>query len=92
MTIAMELKCSRCNGSNIARNGKKRNGPQNYLCKACGRQFIRDDRHTYIGTLLCVPRLIKTMPARGCGAKDVAAIFRISAWKILKTLTPPNTS
>jgi len=53
MTITIELRCPRCNDNNLARNGKKRNGVQNYLCNACGRQFIRDDQRTYIGTLPC---------------------------------------
>ena len=87
MTITIELRCPRCNDNNLARNGKKRNGTQNYLCNACGRQFIRDDQRTYIGTLLCVTGLIKIMLARGCGIRDIAAILRISVQKVLKTLT-----
>jgi len=70
----------------IHRSGKKGNGAQNHLCKACGRQFIRDDQRTYIGASPCVPSLIRTMPARGNGARDVAAILRISVRKVLKTL------
>jgi len=87
MTITIELRCPRCNDNNLARNGKKRNGTQNYLCNACGRQFIRDDQRTYIGTLLCVTGLIKIMLARGCGIRDIASILRISVQKVLKTLT-----
>ena len=78
MTITIELRCPSCNDNNLARNGKKRNGTQNYLCNACGRQFIRDDQRTYIGTLLCVTGLIKIMLARGCGIRDIATILRIS--------------
>ena len=82
MTITIELRCPRCNDNNLARNGKKRNGVQNYLWNACGRQFIRDDQRTYIGTLLCVTGLIKIMLARGCGEKWDAKYPMISqSWE-----------
>ena len=82
----MELRCPCCDTGDISRNGKKSNGAQNHLCKACGRQFIRDDQRTYIGTSPCVPGLIRTMLARGNGVRDVAAILRVSVRKVLKTL------
>ena len=88
MTINIELRCPRCDGNNLARNGKKSDGPQNYLRDACKRQFIRDEERTYIGTLGCIiTGFIETMLVRGCGARDVAALLGISAWKVLKTLT-----
>ncbi len=31
--------CPECGSTSISKNGKQR-GKQNYLCKACGRQFI----------------------------------------------------
>lgn len=34
-----ETKCPRCSSVNISRNGRRSSGRQNYLCKACGRQF-----------------------------------------------------
>jgi len=82
----MELRCPGCDTDNISRNGKKSNGAQNHLCKACGRQFIRDDQRTYIVASPCVPSLIRTVPARGNGARNVAAILRVSVRKVLKTL------
>ena len=87
MIINIELRCPRCDSNNLARNGKKSNGPQDYLRNACKRQFIRDEERTYIGTLRCITGFIKTMLVRGCGARDVAALLGISAWKALKTLT-----
>jgi len=86
MIINIELRCPRCDSNNLARNGKKSNGPQNYLCNACKRQFIRDEERTYLGTLGCITGFIKTMLVRGCGVRDVAALLGISAWKVLKTL------
>jgi len=87
MTINIELTCPRCDSDNLARDGKKSNGPQNYLRNACKRRLIRDEERTCLGALGCITGFIKTMLVRGCGARDVAVILGISAWKVLKTLT-----
>lgn len=34
-----EMKCPRCGSVHISRNGRRSSSRQNYLCKACGRQF-----------------------------------------------------
>lgn len=33
------IRCPRCSSIDISRNGRRSSGRQNYLCKACGRQF-----------------------------------------------------
>ena len=38
----VELKCYRCGGDRLARNGLTQNGKQRYLCSDCGR-MSRDD-------------------------------------------------
>jgi DNA-binding GntR family transcriptional regulator len=38
------LKCPRCGAIDLSRNGR-RGGRQNYLCKACGRQFLDYGQH-----------------------------------------------
>ena len=86
MKITIELKCPHCENSNIVRNGKKRNGTQNYLCKACGKQFISDSERTYLGTLLDIASMIKMMLVRGVGIRDISVILKISVTKVLKTL------
>ncbi|MDR2793546.1 MAG: IS1 family transposase, partial [Treponema sp.] len=45
------MKCPHCHSPNITGNGKKNKSKQNYPCKNCGRQFIRDHERTYRGTL-----------------------------------------
>jgi len=87
MVINIELRCPHSDSNNLAHNGKKSNGPQNYLCNACKRQFIRDEECTYLGTLGCITSFIKAILARGCGVRDIAVMLWISAWKVLKTLT-----
>ena len=37
----MMLKCARCSGTNVTKNGK-RQGQQCYRCRDCGRQFTGD--------------------------------------------------
>jgi IS1 family transposase/transposase-like protein len=87
MRINIELKCPRCNNPNIVRNGKKSNRAQNYLCKACGKQFISGLERTYRGTLSCITGMIKIMLVRGGGIRDTSTALKISVKKVLKTLT-----
>jgi transposase-like protein len=86
MKITIDLTCPHCVGSSIVRNGKKRNGAQNYLCKICKKQFIADHERTYRGSAASIVVLIKMMLVRGGGVRDAAAALGISAWKVLKTL------
>lgn len=39
------LRCPRCELSQIKRNGHTHYGKQNYQCTACGRQFVEDAQH-----------------------------------------------
>ena len=87
MLITIELNCPHCNSPTIVRNGKKSNRTQNYLCKACGKQFISDPERTYNGTLSNIVNLIKIMLVRGIGIRDISVILKISVKKVLKTLT-----
>jgi predicted transposase YbfD/YdcC len=51
MTITIEIKRPHCHSHNITRNGKKRNGKQNYRCTQYGCQFIGGHEMTYRGCL-----------------------------------------
>jgi transposase-like protein len=86
MLVPIEIQCPRCQGTKIVRNGKKSNGPQNYQCKDCGRQFIDDHEKTYRGCLSGITALIRIALVRGSGVRDTAAILQISVNKVLKTL------
>jgi IS1 family transposase/transposase-like protein len=90
MKITIELNCPHCNNPNIVRNGKKSNRAQNYLCKACGKQFISDLERTYRGTFSYIAGLIKIMLVRGAGVRDISATLNISMKKVLKILTSTN--
>jgi transposase-like protein len=88
--ITIKLKCPRCQSPNIARNGKKGNAKQNYLCARCGCQFISDHERIYQGCLSRVVELVKIMFVRGMGIRDISAVLKISITKVLKALKPAN--
>jgi insertion element IS1 protein InsB len=90
MKTTIEVKCPHCHSPNIVRNGKKSNRAQNYLCKACGKQFISDLERAYCGTLSYIVNMIKLMLVRGVGIRDISEILKISIGKVLKTLKSTN--
>ena len=86
MTTTIELNCPHCHSSSIVRNGEKHNGPQNYLCKSCGKQFISDHERMYRGSIVWIITVIKMMLVRGIGIRDISCILKISVGKVLKPL------
>jgi transposase-like protein len=87
MLTTIGIKCTRCQNSGITGNGKKSKGKQNYLRKDCGRQFINGRERTYNGPLSRVKSMIKIMPVRGVGIRDIVIILEISVTAVLKALT-----
>ena len=87
MQTTIELKCPHCHSPIVVKNGKKHNGSQNYLCKTCRRQFIRDHEKTYRGCLSWIVPRVKIMLVRGNGIRDIAALLSISVKKVLTVLT-----
>ena len=79
-------KCPHCHNQTIVKNGKKYNGPQNYLCKVCRKQFINDHERVYFGSVSWITSMIKIMLVRGVGIRDISVILKISIKKVLKTL------
>ena len=86
MKITITIKCPKCESVNVVFNGKKAYKPQNYLCKNCGRQFIAEHDRIYKGTKIGIDETIKRALVRGCGIRDIAAIFLISIGKVLSIL------
>jgi len=79
-------KCPNCHNHTVVKNGIKYNGPQNYRCKTCGKQFINDNERTYLGSISWITSMIKIMLVRGIGIRDISTILNISIKKVLKTL------
>ena len=90
MSINITINCPHCHSDNIVRNGKKYNGPQNYRCKKCGKQFISDHERTYLGSSSWILSKIKIMLVRGIGIRDISVILSISVKKVLETLCSSN--
>ena len=38
-------KCPRCQSEEVVKNGHIHNGKQRYICKQCGRQFVKDPQN-----------------------------------------------
>ena len=86
MTITIELTCPHCHSHSVVRNGHKRNGSQNYLCKRCRKQFVSDHEKIYRGSLSWIPDAIKIMSVRGNGVRDISTILAVSIQKVLQVL------
>lgn len=43
-----QLVCPACQAEKLKRNGHIHHGKQNYLCKECGRQFVKDSTKRYV--------------------------------------------
>jgi transposase-like protein len=42
------LSCPSCDSQKIVKNGKIHNGKQNYRCRDCGRQFVKEPQNKII--------------------------------------------
>jgi IS1 family transposase/transposase-like protein len=83
MTVTIEITCPHCHGKSIKKNGKKSNGKQNYLCKECRRQFIREEELDVEGRKPWIVSLIVLMVVEGCGIRNINRILHVSLAKIL---------
>jgi insertion element IS1 protein InsB len=45
-----KMKCPRCQGTQLIKNGTIHNGKPKWKCKACGRQFVADSQQRLIST------------------------------------------
>jgi len=87
MKIEITLKCPRCSGLHIVKNGIKKSEVQNYLCKTCNRQFIGDHALTYKGCHSGLYKKIELMLVRNIGIRDIAEIENVSTCTVLSVLT-----
>ena len=71
-----EAQCPRCRGVKVVKNGKKKTGAQNILCRVCGLQF--QDEYLYQGSDHKNKDLLKRMLLRGSGVRDCSVVLGIS--------------
>ena len=82
--ITIKINCPHCRGDKVWKNGNKRNGKQNFLCKICGKQFQRE--YSYSGADPAKQVLIKRMLLRNSGIRDIEAVLEVSRSCVLKNL------
>ena len=82
--LAKVVSCPHCLGIKVVRNGVKKNGRQNLLCKACRKQFQSEYVHKG-----CVPQnkeQVLRMLCRGSGIRDCEAVTGVSHFTVLKLI------
>jgi insertion element IS1 protein InsB len=76
--------CPHCQGTKVNKNGHKKGGIQNFLCKDCKKQF--QFSYKYNGANPITKRLKISMLLRNCGIRDIETILQISRGCVLNRL------
>ena len=76
--------CPHCSGAKIVKNGIKKCGKQNFLCKDCNKQFILNYKNN--GANPSNKKLIISMLIINCGIRDIETILKVSRKCILNQL------
>ncbi len=92
MTIEITLKCPKCEGKDIRKNGRTKRKKQNYECKSCGRQFIAPQELSYRGCQKGITERVKHMLVRRVGIRDIFELEGISPKKVLSILANTTVS
>lgn len=79
-----QVSCPRCYSCKVVKNGRKKTGIQNILCKICGLQFQHE--YVYWGSNYRNKDLLKRMLLRGSGVRDCAIVLGISTSTVLRSI------
>lgn len=82
MRLDKEVNCPYCQSVKVVKNGKKRSGKQNLLCRNCGKQFQFE--YIYRACDSGCKQLVERMLLRGSGVRDCAAVVGISKETVLR--------
>ena len=82
--ILIKINCPHCQSSKVVKNGKKKNGGQNLLCRNCRKQFL--GQYQKKGADPALKQLIIKLLARNSGVRDIEALLEISRKCILDNL------
>ena len=82
--ISTKVICPHCQGANIVKNGHKKDSTQNFLCKACGKQF--QFLYKYNGANPKIKHLIVSLLLRNNGIRDIQTVLKVSRWCVLNIL------
>ena len=82
--IIQVLHCPNCQGTDIVRHGRTRQGTQRYRCRetrCAGRPFLLE--YTYAGQSPEVQQQIIDMAMNASGIRDTARVLHISPNKVM---------
>ena len=82
--ILIKIKCPHCQSSKVVKNGRKKNGSQNLLCRDCRKQFQPYYKHK--GADPAIRVMIVRLLERNSGIRDIEQLLSISRKCILDTL------
>jgi len=87
LMIIQVLHCPNCQGTDIVRHGRTRQGKQRYRCReqrCTGRTFLLD--YTYAGQSPDIKRQIVDMAMNASGIRDTARVLHVSPNAVMKEL------
>jgi IS1 family transposase len=88
--INIKVDCPHCSSSNVVKNGIKKTGQQNFLCKNCKKQF--QHQYFYQGANPKVRQQIKSSLLHGGGIRDNATVFGVSSQTVLNIIQKTGES
>ena len=87
--ILIKINCRHCQSSKVVKNGKKKNGVQNLLCRSCQKQFQPMYRNK--GADPQIKELVVRLLERNSSIRDIAELLGISRKCILDNLCRQGT-
>jgi transposase-like protein len=87
----VDVKCPKCGGIKVHRNGKCRTGEQRYICNTseCSLKTFRLE-YRYKGAEHGIDEKIIAMAANASGIRDTARVLEVSNDKVMSTLKKRN--
>jgi IS1 family transposase/transposase-like protein len=82
--ILIKINCPHCQSSKVVKNGKKKNGEQNLICRSCRKQFLSVYKNK--GANPATKKLIIRLLERNNGIRDIEELLGISRRCILNNL------
>jgi len=82
--ILIKINCPHCQSSKVVKNGKKKNGSQNLLCRSCSKQF--QPVYQNKGADPAIKQLIIRLLERNSGIRDIEELLGVSRKCILDNL------
>ena len=84
MKTEILVTCPHCYRAKIVKNGIKKCGKQNFLCKDCNKQFILNYKNN--GANPSNKKFIISMLLRNCEIRDIETLLKVSRKCILNQL------